>query len=172
MKKHPLKILVLCICATATLVLALSAGAQVFASDPQAESSQTTPMKGHYYPVAGAEHDVGMKAECQAMMAKKQNAQEERLAMDAKLDELVAQVNATGTLTEHDAMEKMAAVITELVAQRKTTQSMMMEMQPEMMAHMMHHRDMHGTKGGMECPMMMKMSKPSEPMAAEETSTE
>jgi hypothetical protein len=48
---------------------------------------------------------------------------------------------------------------------------MMMEMQPGMMAHMMHHRDMYGTEGEMDCPMMSKMGKPSEPMAAE-TSTE
>jgi Skp family chaperone for outer membrane proteins len=172
MKKHSLEILVPGICAAAALVLALSAGAQVSASDPQAESAQAAPMKGRHHPVAGAEHDVDMKAECQAMMAKKQKVQAERAAMDAKLDELVAQMNAAATATESDAMEKMAAVVTELVAQRKTSQAMMMEMQPEMMAHMMHHRDMHGTKDGMDCPMMTKMDKSSEEPMATETSTE
>jgi hypothetical protein len=172
MKKHPLKNLVPGLCAVATLVLALSAGTQAFAFDPQAESPQAAPMNGHHHPVAGAEHDADMKTECQAMMAKKQKVQEERLAMDTRLDELVAQMNAAGTATEPDAMEKMAAVITELVAQRKTTQSKMMEMQPEMMAHMMHHWDMHGTRDGMDCPMMTQMGKASEPVAEETQPTE
>ncbi len=51
-------------------------------------------------------------------------------------------------------MEKpMAAVINELVAQRKVYRAMMMERQREMREHMMSHMDMH-TKGGMDCPMM------------------
>lgn len=51
-------------------------------------------------------------------------------------------------------MEKpMAAVINELVAQRKVYRAMMMERQPEMREHMMSHMDMH-IKGGMDCPMM------------------
>lgn len=90
--------------------------------------------------------------------------------MDAKLDELVAKMNAASTSDAPDAMEKpMAAVITELVAQRKAIQSMMMEMQPQMMAHMMHHRDMHGAMGtmgrmgAMDCPMM-KAGKTGEGM--------
>jgi len=62
----------------------------------------------------------------------------------------------------------MAAVLTERVAQRKTARSMMMEMQPEMMAHMGRHMgmDMHGAKGGMECPMM-KMGMAHEAKAEE-----
>ncbi len=50
----------------------------------------------------------------------------------------------------------MAAVLDELVAQRKALRSMMMEMQPAMMAHMAHHVQMHGAKGAMDCPMMKK----------------
>lgn len=179
MKKHPLEILVSGICAAAALALALSAGAQAPAPDPKAESPQMAPMNAHHqhHPVAAAEHDADMKTECQAMMAKKQKMEEEGLAMAAKLDEMVAQMNAAATSMEPDAMEKMAAVITELVAQRKTARSMKMEMQPEMMAHMMHHRDMHGTKGGtkgaMGCPMMMtEMGETSEPMAEETQPTE
>jgi hypothetical protein len=64
-------------------------------------------------------------------------------------------------------MEKpMAAVLNELVAQRKVFRSMMMEMQPAMMAHMAHHMHMQGAKGGMDCPMM-KTGKAPEPKAGE-----
>lgn len=52
-------------------------------------------------------------------------------------------------------MEKpMAAVLTELVAQRKASHAMMMEMHPKIMAHMGHHVSVHGAGGGMGCPMM------------------
>ncbi len=96
-----------------------------------------------------------MKAECQAMMAKKEEMQAKHQEMDATLDKLVAEMNAAKGSKAVDAMEKpMAAVINELVAQRKALGSMMMEMQPAMMAHMMRHMDMHGAKGAMECPMM------------------
>ena len=87
--------------------------------------------------------------------------------MDATLDKLVAEMNAAKGSKEADAMEKpMAAVINELVAQRKTLGSMMMEMQPAMMAHMMRHREMHGAMGAMECPMMKTGNAP-EPGAGE-----
>ncbi len=80
------------------------------------------------------------KSECQAMMTKHQEIQDKLEAMDATLDELVAEMNATKICDEADAMDKpMAAVLTELVAQRKASRAMMMEMQPEMMAHMRHH---------------------------------
>jgi hypothetical protein len=92
------------------------------------------------------------------MMAKKQAMHDKFLAMDATLDKLVAEMNAAKASSAPDAMERpMAAVLNELVAQRKAAMAMMMEMQPEMMAHMMHHagmHGMHGMHGAMECPMM------------------
>src|ERR1035438_8465751 len=76
-------------------------------------------------------------------------------------------MNAAKGSKEVDALEKpMAAVINELVVQRKALRSMMMEMQPAMMAHMIHHMHMHGTKGAMECPMMKTGNSP-EPKAEE-----
>jgi hypothetical protein len=109
-----------------------------------------------------------MKAECQAMMAKKQEMQDKLQAMDATLDKLVAEMNAAKGSKEVDAMEKpMAAVLNELVSQRKAARSMMMEMQPSMMAHSMHHMRMHGAKGAMECPMM-KMGNAPEPKTEEQ----
>jgi hypothetical protein len=103
------------------------------------------------------------------MVAKKQAMQVKVDAMDASLDKLVAEMNAAKTSKEVDALEKpMAAVLNELVAQRKILQSMMMEMQCPMMAHMAHHMQMHGPKGAMECPMM-KMKDTQEPKAEMET---
>lgn len=140
MKKNYLKVLVPGIFAAAALTLALGVGAQ------------TTPPPGHHKgSAADGKHGADMKAECQAMMAKKQEMHDQMKAKDAALDKLVAEMNAA----KGDAMAKsMAAVINELVAQRKASHSMMMDMQPAMMGHMMQHGDMQGSKGAMECPMM------------------
>ncbi len=150
--------------AAVALALAVSAGAQT----PPAPAPPAAPMTGHQMDkAAGAKSDADMKAECQAMMAKKQEMQDKVKANDAKLDKLVAEMNAAKGSKEMDAMEKpMAAVINELVAQRKSSHSMMMEMQPEMMAHMMRHMDMKDSKGAMACPMM-KMDMAHEDKAAE-----
>ncbi len=159
MKKQYLKILVPGTFAAAALALAVGVGAQTTpapAAPPAAKSPQAAPMAGHHKGSAtSAKHEADMKAECEAMMAKKQAMQAKLEADDATLDKLVAVMNAAKDSKEPDAMEKpMAAVINELVAQRKATRAMMMEMQPAMMAHMLHHEQMHGTKGAMECPMM------------------
>jgi hypothetical protein len=110
-----------------------------------------------------------MKAECEAMMAKHQEMQAKLQAMNATLDKLVAEMNVATGSKEPGAMEKsMAAVINELVAQRKAFLSMMTEMQPAMMTHMMHHMNRHGAKGAMECPMM-KTGTPPEPKTEAKT---
>ncbi len=171
MKKHYLKVLVPGILAATALALAVGVGAQTAppaGPAPAVKSPQAAPMTGHHKGSAAmAKHDIDMKAECQAMMVKKQEMQDKCQAMDATLDKLVAEMNAAKDSKEPDAMEKpMAAVINELVTQRKAFHSMMMEMQPAMMTHMMHHMHMQGTKGGMECPMMKTGTAP-EPKAAE-----
>lgn len=171
MKKHHLKVLVPGIFAATALALAVGVGAQTPPppeTPPAAKSPQAAPMTGHHKDsAAAAKHDVDLKAECQAMMAKKQEMQDKLQAMDAALDKLVAEMNAAKGSKEVDAMEKpMAAVINELVAQRKASRSMMMEMQPAMMAHMLHHMHVHGTKGAMECPMLKTGNAP-EPKAEE-----
>ncbi len=165
MKTQHLTVLVPGIFAAAAFVLAASIRAQTPAP-PATTSSQAAPTTGHHKPIAAkSKHDADMNSECQAMMAKKQEMQNKLQAMDATLDKLVAEMNAAKGSKEVDALEKpMAAVLNELVAQRKALRSMMMEMQPAMMAHMMHH--MHGTKGAMECPMM-KMGTAPEPKAEE-----
>jgi Skp family chaperone for outer membrane proteins len=170
MKAHHLEVLVSGVFAAAALALAVGVGAQTApppVAPPDAKSTQATPMPGHHKGPAKVAHEADMKAECDAMMAKKQAMQDKLQAMDATLDTLVAEMNAAKGSKEVDAMEKpMAAVINELVAQRKASRAMMMEMQPAMMAHMMHHMRMHGTKGAMECPMMKTGTAP-EPKAAE-----
>ena len=155
MKKHHLKVLVPGIFVATALALAVGVSAQTPpppGSLPAAESPQAAPMTGHH---------EDMKPECQAMMAKKQEMQDKAKAMDVALDKLVAEMN-----TAHGSKKTMVAVINELVAQRKAFHSMMMEMQPAMMKHMMHHMDMKGMKGGMECPMMKAGDAP-EPKAEE-----
>jgi len=171
MKKHNVKILVSGIFAATALALAVGIVAQTPpppAPSPAATSAQPAPMAGHHKDsAAGAKHGADMKAECEAMMAKKQGMQNKLQAEDAAMDKLVAVMNAAKDSKEVDAMEKpMAAVINELVTQRKASRAMMREMQPAMMAHMMHHMHMHGTKGAMECPMMKTGTAP-EPKAEE-----
>jgi len=165
MKKRHLKVLVPGIFAAGALALAVGVGAQTPpppGTPPPAMSHHAAPMTGHHMDSAAtAKHEADLKAECEAMMAKKQEMQDKLQAMDATLDKLVAEMNAAKDSKEPDAMEKpMAAVINELVSQRKAMRSMAMEMQPAMMAHMMHHMAMHGTKGAMECPMMKKGTAP------------
>ncbi len=171
MKTPHLKVLVPGVFAAAALVLAGSARAQTpppTAPPPPAASTHAAPMPGHYkHSAATAKHAADMKAECEAMMAKHQEMQARLQAMNAALDKLVAEMNVATASKQVDAMEKpMAAVINELVVQRKAFLSMMMEMQPAMMTHMMHHLQMNGTKGLMECPLM-KTGTPPEPKAEE-----
>ena len=158
MKMHPLKVLVPGFFTAAALALAMGAGAQTTpppASAPAAGSPHEAHMKGHKMDSATmAKHEADMKADCQAMMAKKQEMKDKCLAMDATLDKLVAEMNAAKDSKKADALElPMAAVINELVAQRKVMRSMMEEMQPAMMEHMMGHKGMHDGKGSMDCPM-------------------
>lgn len=92
-----------------------------------------------------------MTMDCQAMMAARQKTMEEMKAMDAKLDGLVQTMNSATGQAKTDAT---AAVVSELVAQRKTMRERMEKMQGGMMQHMMEHMQMGGEKGMMGCPMM------------------
>ncbi len=166
MKNRRFDLLALGLLATPVLALAVSAGAQTPApsAPPEAgKSSAGAPMAGHHgHKGAGAANHSDMKKQCESMMKHGDEMQAKMQAMDASLDKLVEEMNAAKNSKAPDAMEKpMAAVINELVVQRKAARTMMMEMQPQMMKHMMHHMGMQGSKGAMECPMM-KMDKSSE----------
>lgn len=127
-----------------------------FAQQPATGSQQPMPMKS------------GQKMEpmdCDAMMQKMQSSSKE---MDDRLQALVDEMNkAKGSAK----VDRTAAVINELVSQRKQMREQMMAMMPEMMGHMMQH--MHsGMMSGMShsmsaCPMMKGSAQAAEPPAAE-----
>jgi Skp family chaperone for outer membrane proteins len=171
MRTNLLRVLAPGLFAASAIVLAANAGAQTpppAAPPTAAKSPQAAPMAGHHKNGhAGATPHADMKAECQAMMARKQEMQAKLATMDATLDRLVAEMNAANASKAPDALEKpMAAVLAELVAQSKASRSMMMEMQPGMMAHVKHHMDTRGTKGAMDCPMMKTGATPEAKPAA------
>jgi hypothetical protein len=72
---------------------------------------------------------------------------------DHRFDILVAKMNAASGAEKADAT---AAVVNEMVTQRRTMRDSSMRMQHEMMAHMMEH--MQAGKDSMAmCPMMKNM---------------
>jgi outer membrane murein-binding lipoprotein Lpp len=96
-----------------------------------------------------------MPDNCKAMMAKHEQMMSDMQAMNTALDQKLATMEkATGPAK----VDAMAAVITEMVAQRKQMQQKMMAMRSDMMTHMGAH--MRGTPPGskagpmMDCPMM------------------
>lgn len=97
--------------------------------------------------------DADMTARCQAMMAEREKKLAEMKASDARLDALVATMNAASAA---DKATATAAVVTEMVAQRRSMRTGMDRMQHGAMGHMMEH--MRGGKPRMEhCPMMKSM---------------
>jgi mevalonate kinase len=96
--------------------------------------------------------DESMMARHKEMMAKME-------AMDARLDDLVKKMNSATGSRKTDAA---AAVVNELVVQRKQMREHMMAMAPEMMKHMMAHMQtgmMKGMQDSMaKCPMMKSMA--------------
>jgi hypothetical protein len=110
----------------------------------------------------GAQKPAAMP-DCAAMMQQHDAMQTHMAEMNAKLQAMVAEMNkARGSAK----VDKAAAVITELVAQRAMMQKQMMEMQPQMMEHMMAHMKsgmMKGMSDSMSgCPMM-KMGNAPDP---------
>lgn len=102
---------------------------------------------------AQAKPEADMAAKCQAMMADHDKMMAETKAADDRLDVLVARMNAASGMEKADAT---AAVVGEMVAQRRATRDGMMKMQHEMMAHMMEHRQA-GKDSMAMCPMMKPM---------------
>ncbi len=102
-------------------------------------------------PQAGMAAD--MAAKCQAMLADQEKMMTEMKAADQRLDDLVAKMNAAPGLDKADAT---AAVVNEMVTQRRTMRDGMMKMEHGMMEHMMEH--MQAGKDSMAmCPMMKQM---------------
>ncbi len=115
-----------------------------------------------------ADQKPAMMPDCAAMMHKEDAMKQHMADMNAKLDGLVADMNkARGSAR----VDKMAAVINELVSQRSMMQKEMMAMQPQMMEHMMEHMKMGMMKGMADsmagCPMM-KEAGPATPASETE----
>ena len=102
-------------------------------------------------PQAGMPAD--MAARCQAMMAGQEKMMAETKAADARLDDLVVKMNAASGMEKASAT---AAVVSELVLQRRTMRDGMMKMQHGMMGHMMEHAQA-GKDSMAMCPMMKQM---------------
>jgi len=102
---------------------------------------------------------------CEPMVQKMQSSSK---AMDDRLQPLIDEMNKAKGAAKID---RMAAVINELVTQRKQMREQMMAMMPQMMGHMMQH--MHsGMMSGMShsmsgCPMMKGSDPAAQPPAAE-----
>lgn len=109
-----------------------------------------------------------MMPDCAAMMQQHEAMQKHMAEMNAKLQTLVDEMNkAKGSAK----VDKTAAVVSELVAQRSMMQKQMMEMQPKMMEHMKEHMQSGMMKGMADsmsgCPMMKGSEKAPAPPAAE-----
>ncbi|MEO6325507.1 MAG: hypothetical protein ABIT01_14730 [Thermoanaerobaculia bacterium] len=160
MNTYTIKALIPALVTAGSIVLAGGALAQTPTPASGSHQESTTSGKSKHHAAASGAHEAsGMKAECEAMMAKKHGMQDKMQAMDATLDKLVAEMNAAKDSKATDALEKpMAAVLTELVSQRKAMHSMMEEMHGSGMGHMMDHMKMCSKKGAMQpmtdCPMM------------------
>jgi hypothetical protein len=91
---------------------------------------------------------AGMPPACQEMMGMRQSMRAEQASADAKLNDLVAKMNAASGEKKVDAI---AAVVGEMVAQRKARHDKMAAMHSKMKAAMA------------DCPMMHKGAGPAEP---------
>lgn len=103
--------------------------------------------------------------DCEAMMQKMQSSSK---LMDDRLQALIDEMNAAKGSAKVD---RMAAVINELVSQRKQMRGEMMNMMPEMMGHMMQHMQSGAVSGMAQamsgCPMMKGSTPAAQPSAAE-----
>jgi hypothetical protein len=126
--------------ACAAVVISAVPGAALQAPHPQ-------------HPASGKLSGPAGMAKCEAMMAEHEKMATDIKAADRRLDDLVAKMN-TASSTEKAA--STAAVVNELVTQRRTMRDGMMKMQHAMMGHMMEH--MQAGKDSMAlCPMMKSM---------------
>jgi len=131
-------------CAAVVMSAGPGAAGQMAQGTGQAATAKAKPQAG-----MGAD----MSARCQAMMADHEKMMAEMKAADARLDDLVAKMNGAPAMEKATAT---AAVVNEMVAQRRTMRDGMMKMEHGMMGHMMEH--MQSGKDGMAmCPMMKQM---------------
>jgi hypothetical protein len=134
------------------LVVGLALGAAPLLAAEAAQEAPPPQHQQHHPEQAQKPQTPGkMTMDCETMMASRQKMMEEMKAMDAKLDGLVQTMNSATGQAKIDAT---AAVVSELVTQRKAMRDGMAKGQGAMMQHMMEHMQMGGEKGAMTCPMM------------------
>lgn len=104
----------------------------------------------HQHQQETAKPPAEMSAACKTMMADHEKMMAGMKAADQRLDGLVATMNAAAGQAKVDAT---AAVVVEMVAQRKTMRDEMMSMHQRMMSHMMEHMQA-GPQSMAMCPMM------------------
>jgi Spy/CpxP family protein refolding chaperone len=130
------------------LLVSFVGAATLWAQQPPPPAAQKMEMPGKPGMMDQKMMDESMMAHHKEMTAKME-------AMDARLDGLVKAMNAATGSKKPDAV---AAVVNELVAQRKQMREQMIAMQPEMMKHMIAHTQtgmMKGVEDSMaQCPMM------------------
>jgi hypothetical protein len=111
-----------------------------------AQQGAASPSSPHEHPAATeGKMDAGMMEKHKEWQAQHEKMIAEMNAMDARLDEKLAAMNAA---KGDQKVEAMAAVINELVTQRKAMREN---------CGAMHHRmkgPMMGQRGPMDCPMM------------------
>ncbi len=113
-----------------------------------------------------AQEDSGDSSpRCDMMKKKQEKMMAKCKAMDSKLDELAAAMNSA---TGQEKIEAMAALLNELVAQRKAMHSMMHTMMGKKMGMMSSSGEGMSKDGKSKCNMMKeKMMKKSEEAGAE-----
>ena len=89
-----------------------------------------TPQDHQHATADTAKPSSGMEAKCQAMMAEKEKMMADMKAADQRLDALVATMNAASGM---DKTAATAAVVSEMVTQRRTMRDGMMKIQENMM---------------------------------------
>jgi len=104
-----------------------------------------------------------MMPDCMAMMQKHEAMQKHMAEMDVKMQKLVNEMNQANGSAKVD---KTAAVVSELVAQRSMMHKQMMEMHPKMMGHMQGHMQGGAMKGMADCPMTKGHGKAADTKAA------
>jgi len=129
--------------------IGLAAGAAVLLITAAASAGQM-PM---HRQAPQQEHQMAqgdMAAKCQAMMKDHEKMMADQKAADERLEGLAAKMNAASGQAKIDAT---AAVVAEIVAQRKTMHQSMMKMHQGSMMHMMEHMQA-GKESMAMCPMM------------------
>lgn len=121
--------------------IALAAVAPSMANGPAPQTATTSqPQKA----------PADLSAKCQAMMAEHATLMADMKSADERLDTLLSKMH---TASGQEKVDAVAAVVSELVTQRKTMRDRMMSMNQSMMGHMAEHMQT-GPQSMAMCPMM------------------